>query len=609
VTRTRVRPPVALTRSLAALALAWAVSLPVLAAEVSSFRVVTADVDDAVVVQLPGRAPFLAEAVPGLPGFVLVEAGPMVVTLLLPATDAPDDPAAASTVLARLEIDLEGATYATLVVSSTTSSGAPPSRAPPLATYLLVEELDALPPGANASLQIALAGGEGGTVVDIDVRRVASDDRSPEATLAVTLAAGRAAPRAVLPAGPYELLVTTDGTTPSISPPLALDLRPGTAYTVVVSLPHDASGAVAAVARAVIDAVRPEPPQLATAPADATPHGAETAALHVVHLSPDAPPVDVLVDGRGAVRDLAFLSRSHTLFVPAGRHEVRVYPHRPPRRTVGEGARRAVALEPVVTVLNLAAGTSATVVLTGSYEPPPDEGGGGHLSLQVDPADATVTLAGPRGYRAVLRGDQFLVGLEPGPYRAEVARAGYVGATYELELLPQTTSLVSITLQEEQPDTPTTEVEERLERLDRPATWRGLELQPYADTGAPLPPPGHALVRVVHTAPTVTPLDVAVALLAAGGADDAEPLLERRFLAQGLGFPNPTPYTSVPAGDHALELWVAGTRTLLHELTRLPFLAGVTYIFFVSADPRTNEVWLVPVVEAVIPHLRGEAPR
>lgn len=51
-----------------------------------------------------------------------------------------------------------------------------------------------------------------------------------------------------------------------------------------------------------------------------------TARVRVVHMSPDAPAVDVLVDGQRAISNLAFKSASDYAALPAGQRSVRVTP-------------------------------------------------------------------------------------------------------------------------------------------------------------------------------------------------------------------------------------------------------------------------------------------
>jgi hypothetical protein len=337
----------------------------------------------------------------------------------------------------------------------------------------------------------------------------------------------------------------------------------------------------------------------------------ELAAIRFVHLSPDTPLVDVLLSGRLTFRDVAFIERSEVVTVTAGLHEVRVFPHRPPRRTAA-GADLAptpagTPLEPVVTILDLAPGSLTTLVLTGSYEPLVAEEWRGYLSLQVDPEDAEIRVDGPRGYHAVLQGDQFLVGLEPGPYRVEVRRPGYEAAEYETEIAAGTTSVVSISLQEaDDGEAPGALPPARSESQ---ATWRALELQPYADEATPIAPPGSALVRFVHAAPTAPALDVEVGVEA--GDDDGDVGDPERILVQGLAYPNASGYEAVGTPPHGIEIRATGTASVLMAVSGLEFAPGTTYTVFVSADPISNQIWLVPVVEAlVVQHLpRSEAPR
>ena len=346
----------------------------------------------------------------------------------------------------------------------------------------------------------------------------------------------------------------------------------------------------------------------------------DVAAIRFVHLSADTPLVDVVVGGRLTFRDVAFMERSHVATVSVGTHEVRVFPHRPPRRmdAAEEGIAAtppATPLEPVVMILRLTAGRLTTIVLSGAYEPPLEEEWRGHLSIQVDPPDAEILLEGPRGFQAVLQGDQFLVGLEPGPYRAEVRSPGYVPVEYEAEIAAGTTAIASITLQEADADavaepwvTPP---------LERQATWHGLELQPYEDETVPLAPPGAALVRFIHVAPTVPDLDIE------GRHDDTDDAPEDEddgedqdddgaadtdagvteatpFEVTGLSYPNASAYHLATLHPYLLEFRVAGTASLVHTVNALAFAPGATYTVFVSVNPVSNQIWLVPVVDALV---------
>ena len=77
------------------------------------------------------------------------------------------------------------------------------------------------------------------------------------------------------------------------------------------------------------------------------------ARVRVVHMSPDAPAVDVLVDGQKAIDDLAFKSATEYAALPAGRRDVQVTP--------ADQNETAV----IAVMLPLQAGQDQTVVAVG----------------------------------------------------------------------------------------------------------------------------------------------------------------------------------------------------------------------------------------------------
>jgi hypothetical protein len=83
---------------------------------------------------------------------------------------------------------------------------------------------------------------------------------------------------------------------------------------------------------------------------------AENARVRVVHASPDAPAVDVWIDGSVAIGNLAFEEISDFLTAPAGTYQVQVVP---------TGATEPVVIEASLT---LDAGTDYTVVATDTLE-------------------------------------------------------------------------------------------------------------------------------------------------------------------------------------------------------------------------------------------------
>jgi LPXTG-motif cell wall-anchored protein len=80
-----------------------------------------------------------------------------------------------------------------------------------------------------------------------------------------------------------------------------------------------------------------------------------TARVRVIHASPDAPAVDVFVDGATVLRNVAFPAISQYLTLPAGAHTVAVAP-------AGQGAAAAV----ITANPTLAAGGAYTIAAVGA---------------------------------------------------------------------------------------------------------------------------------------------------------------------------------------------------------------------------------------------------
>lgn len=112
---------------------------------------------------------------------------------------------------------------------------------------------------------------------------------------------------------------------------------------------------------------------LVASPALADSHdGDENAMVRVLHASPDAPEVDVYVNGDPAVEGAAFKDITDYLELPAGEHEVAIFP-------AGEGGEGDPVLEEMVTVEG---GMSYTVAATDTLE---------NLSLEAFGDDNSVT--------------------------------------------------------------------------------------------------------------------------------------------------------------------------------------------------------------------------
>jgi hypothetical protein len=81
-----------------------------------------------------------------------------------------------------------------------------------------------------------------------------------------------------------------------------------------------------------------------------------TGRVRVVHMSPDAPPVDIVVNGAPAITNLAFKEASAYAALPDGTYDVAVTP---------AGANDAVVLR---APLHVTAGVDATVVAVGTLD-------------------------------------------------------------------------------------------------------------------------------------------------------------------------------------------------------------------------------------------------
>ncbi|MEA2515900.1 MAG: hypothetical protein QOJ59_5389 [Thermomicrobiales bacterium] len=261
------------------------------------------------------------------------------------------------------------------------------------------------------------------------------------------------------------------------------------------------------------------------------------ATVRVVHASPGAPNVDVLVDGQPVVEDLAFGAATEYLAIPGGDHKVQVTP-------TGQGADAAV----IDTDLNIDAGAAYIFVALGQL----NEIEGEVYDVNLDPVDegkARVRLihASPDAGDisvAVTSGDELFGGvsfkdatdykdLDAGSYSLDVKGEGdrvlltaenidfAAGDVYDvvalgqiadnsLALLPLVTS-VSI---------PCAEV---------------LGLQGGVDD---------ACIRVVHASP---------------GAPEVDVYLNDSPVVQGLAFGTSTEFIVVPAGDdRKLQITAAG---------------------------------------------------
>ncbi len=353
------------------------------------------------------------------------------------------------------------------------------------------------------------------------------------------------------------------------------------------------------------------------------------AALRLAHLSPDAPLVDVLVDGQLLLKDVGFESVSGYLFVAAGRHEIQVFPHRaaaaadaatdpatpeqaPADPAAGSGDApspatplpRVAPLEPFVISVDLAAGGYYTLGMPGFFDPPAAQTRGGSLSVEVEPGTA-VRVTGPRSFAVDLRQSQTLDRLEPGRYTVTAARDGFQTATLQLRINPGETTTLPIDLQRSDGGAPATDTP----ATGTPATvapaaqatgapvWHRTQLQLYEDA-LTIPPAGRVFLRVVHAAPGVNAVDVVSRNDT--GADGAGTDDVRAPVLSDLSFPDASPYLGLAAGRQTLEVRLAGTDFVLATVRDTRLVPGALYTLYLVGTLNDQFLTPLPTVDAVV---------
>lgn len=312
------------------------------------------------------------------------------------------------------------------------------------------------------------------------------------------------------------------------------------------------------------------------------------AALRFVHLSSDAPQVDVVLRDQALIRDVSFGDKTAYVDVPAGEHEIRVFPHRHPRRAAQGGEEGPLSaqngLEPLTRRITLRDGGYYTLALVGFFEAPLGDSERGLIEIEVEPSGATVVLEGPRGYRALLSGGGELTGLEPGVYTVTAELEGYQPATYEVTVDDGPGTRLAMTLQEDSAEAAGRVGPAALtEAASSAPEWPTTELQFYDDASLALPDAAHALVRIVHASPVAGAVDVTIG--------------ESAYHKEAFEFPNASEYAAVPAGRHPVELvWTDQADDALR--LSLTFEPGTVYTLYLVDTVDQSRVRLLSSVDA-----------
>lgn len=321
--------------------------------------------------------------------------------------------------------------------------------------------------------------------------------------------------------------------------------------------------------------------------------GQGRAELRLAHFSPDAPRLDLVLDGEIILRDVSFADVTAYLSVEAGEHELKVYPHRPPAAssdavTPWGGDRKRDPIVPLTLNVDLVTGEQHTLVAAGFYDPLPTGSETGELLVETE-ADTTITVTGPGGFSNAGTGDLRLRNLVPGVYTVEAAREGAEGAEYTVDVLADISVTLPITLQTADGGAPEEPAEPA--QAPRDVSWQRMQLQFFSDSkyedSAPVAVAGGlAAVRVIHVSPVTPALD----LVLTRNADERRPW-------QGVAFPDATSYAALPAGRYTVTMRAEATSSVLGELRNLPLETGLRYTLYVVGSVVDSYVALVPSVD------------
>jgi hypothetical protein len=311
--------------------------------------------------------------------------------------------------------------------------------------------------------------------------------------------------------------------------------------------------------------------------ADAPAPVSDMAQVRVVHLSADAPAVDVAPDGaEPIVTNLAYPAATDYLTVPGGEYDLEVRP---------TGAMDvALQLDPVT----LENGTSYSVFAIGSL-------GGG--TLTVLPAVDAVNQMAPEGSTAkvrVLHGSPDAPNVDVYANGAAVLTDVPFGAVSDYLEVPAGEYQIQVFATGSDPaaggaviDATLTFEAGSMTTVAATNNLASIEAQVISDN--PTPDAEGAQIRVVHLSADAPAVAV---------APDATP---KKAIFKKLAYPNASKYRSVPAGEYDLEVQVAGKpKQVALDLDPITLDAGTSYTAFAIGSAEGGTLTVVPAVDATV---------
>lgn len=184
----------------------------------------------------------------------------------------------------------------------------------------------------------------------------------------------------------------------------------------------------------------------------------QSARVRVIHASPDAPNVDVYVNGNRILQDVPYKQVSNYMSLPAGRYQVDVYPTGDMVSTV---ISRKVDVEPGKSYILVAGGTLDKIrLLTFENQPQVPSGETKVRFIHLSPDAPAVDIAVPKGDvvfpNVSFRQATNYLGLSPMTVDLEARVAGTKNVALslpKLQLLPNTTySILAIGLVSGEPE-------------------------------------------------------------------------------------------------------------------------------------------------------------